>query len=123
MNIFRLLGDMLHVVAIELLLVRIWNTQSCAGISGKSQILLLLVSLTRYLDLVTNFVSLYNTFLKLLFIGTGTITVYLIYRKFWVSLAVLEIFIKSNIQFYLIFRPNMRPITTSSEWSSCSYPA
>ena len=97
MNIFRILGDLLHVVAIELLLVRIWNTQSSAGISGKSQILLLLVSLTRYLDLVTNFfspslllpphqdVSLYNTAMKILFKWTGFITVYLIYRKFRVS--------------------------------------
>ena len=88
MNIFRLFGDLLHILAIELLLLRIWNTQSCAGISGKSQVLLLTVSVTRYLDLLTNFVSLYNTAMKLLFIGTGALTVHLIYRKFRVSLTV-----------------------------------
>ena len=80
MNIFRLFGDLLHVLAIELLLLRIWNTQSCAGISGKSQILLLTVSVTRYLDLLTNFVSLYNTVMKIAFISTGALTVYLMVR-------------------------------------------
>ena len=85
MNIFRLFGDLIHVLAIELLLLRIWNTQSCAGISGKSQILLLTVSVTRYLDLLTNFVSLYNTVMKIAFISTGALTVYFIYRKFRVS--------------------------------------
>lgn len=37
------------------------------GVSGKSQILFSLVYITRYLDLFTNFVSLYNTFMKVCF--------------------------------------------------------
>lgn len=37
---------------------------SCAGISGKSQILFALVFTTRYLDLFTNFISIYNTVMK-----------------------------------------------------------
>mgnify|MGYP003342964140 CR=1 FL=1 len=64
MNIFRLLGDLSHLSAIILLLLKIWKTRSCAGISGKSQILFLVVFVTRYLDLVTNFVSVYNTVMK-----------------------------------------------------------
>lgn len=35
-----------------------------AGISGKSQILFALVFTTRYLDLFTNFISVYNTVMK-----------------------------------------------------------
>lgn len=34
------------------------------GISGKSQILFALVFTTRYLDLLTSFISLYNTTMK-----------------------------------------------------------
>lgn len=70
MNIFRLIGDMSHVAAIVILLLKIWKTRSVAGklgvfaslhsthdqslpgISGKSQILFASVFLTRYLDLL-----------------------------------------------------------------------
>lgn len=31
MNIFRLAGDMSHLLAIVILLVKIWKTRSCAG--------------------------------------------------------------------------------------------
>jgi hypothetical protein len=37
---------------------------SLTGISGKSQILFALVFTTRYLDLLTSFISLYNTTMK-----------------------------------------------------------
>ena len=82
MNIFRLLGDLSHLLAILLLLLKIWKTWSCAGISGKSQILFLVVFVTRYLDLVTNFVSIYNTSMKIFFISSAAATVYLMYFKF-----------------------------------------
>ena len=82
MNLFRLVGDLSHLLAIVLLLLKIWKTRSCAGISGKSQALFLIVFVTRYLDLVTNFVSLYNTVMKLFFIGSAAGTVYLMYFKF-----------------------------------------
>ena len=82
MNIFRLLGDVSHLVAIIILLLKIWKTRSCAGISGKSQILFLVVFVTRYLDLVTNFVSLYNTSMKIFFIASAAATVFLMFRKF-----------------------------------------
>lgn len=82
MNIFRLLGDLSHLLAIIILLLKIWKSRSCAGISGKSQFLFALVYTTRYLDLLTNFVSLYNTFMKVVFIGTSYGTLYLMYVKF-----------------------------------------
>ena len=95
MNIFRLLGDLAHLLAIEILLLKIWKSRSCTGkqvqnlwtkirvvpilthlscfflgFSGKSQFLLALVYTTRYLDLFTNFISLYNTFMKVQYIYT-----------------------------------------------------
>ncbi|KAJ7984773.1 hypothetical protein DPEC_G00358260 [Dallia pectoralis] len=82
MNIFRLTGDLSHLAAIIILLLKIWKTRSCAGISGKSQILFALVFTTRYLDLLTSFISLYNTGMKVIYIGCAYATVYLIYAKF-----------------------------------------
>ena len=82
MNLFRFVGDLSHLLAIVLLLLKIWKTRSCAGISGKSQALFLIVFVTRYLDLLTNFVSLYNTVMKVFFIGSAAGTVYLMYFKF-----------------------------------------
>lgn len=82
MNIFRLAGDLSHLLAIIILLLKIWKTRSCAGISGKSQILFAIVYLSRYLDLFTTFISVYNTFMKFVFIGSSLATLYLMYVKF-----------------------------------------
>lgn len=109
MNIFRLLGDLSHLLAIIILLLKIWKTRSCAGmwarhryagmfvyniwrcmwsfhvisgISGKSQILFSVVYTARYLDLLTTHISLYNTVMKMVFIGASFATVYLMYVKF-----------------------------------------
>ncbi|XP_029670730.1 ER lumen protein-retaining receptor [Formica exsecta] len=82
MNIFRLLGDLSHLLAIIILLLKIWKSRSCAGISGKSQILFSIVYTTRYLDLFTTFISAYNTFMKVIFIVASLATVFLMYIKF-----------------------------------------
>lgn len=82
MNIFRLAGDVSHLVAIIILFMKIWKSKSCAGISGKSQMLFALVFTTRYLDLVTSFISIYNTVMKVVFLVLAYATVYLIYVRF-----------------------------------------
>ena len=55
---------------------------SFLGVSGKSQIMFAMVFITRYLDLLTNFISLYNTTMKLVFISCSVATVYLMFAKF-----------------------------------------
>ncbi|CAD7085475.1 unnamed protein product [Hermetia illucens] len=82
MNIFRLAGDLSHLLAIIILLLKIWKTRSCAGISGKSQVLFAIVYLTRYLDLFTTYISLYNSIMKIVFIAASGATLYLMYVKF-----------------------------------------
>ncbi|XP_030751961.1 ER lumen protein-retaining receptor [Sitophilus oryzae] len=82
MNVFRLLGDLSHLIAVIILLQKIWHTRSCAGISGKSQVLFALVYTARYLDLVSTYVSLYNTFMKVIFLISSYATIYFIYMKF-----------------------------------------
>ncbi|KAI5087559.1 ER lumen protein-retaining receptor 3 [Silurus meridionalis] len=82
MNVFRLAGDVSHLLAIIILFMKIWRTKSCAGISGKSQVLFALVFTTRYLDLFTVFISPYNAIMKVVFLVLAYATVYLIYMRF-----------------------------------------
>lgn len=82
MNIFRITADALHFLAIVSLLLQIWKTKSSANISGKSQILYATVYLTRYVDLFTDFISVYNSVMKVLFIGGTYTIIYLIFSKF-----------------------------------------
>ena len=53
------------------------------GVSGKSQLLLLLVFAARYLDLFTNFISIYNTTLKVFYLASSALTLTLVYGVFW----------------------------------------
>ncbi|GBF89183.1 hypothetical protein Rsub_01900 [Raphidocelis subcapitata] len=66
----------MHLLSIVVLLLKITATNSCRGISLKTQELYLAVFVTRYLDLFTNFVSLYNTVMKMVFLGTSGAIVY-----------------------------------------------
>ena len=79
-NGFRLVGDLTHFMAIVVLMWKIWETQSCVGISARTQALYFVVFITRYLDLVTNFVSVYNTCLKVIFILGSLGTIGLIFK-------------------------------------------
>lgn len=71
MNIFRLAGDMTHLMSVLVLLLKIHTIKSCAGISLKTQELYALVFATRYLDIFTHYYSLYNTVMKLIFLGSS----------------------------------------------------
>ncbi|KAH9728797.1 ER lumen protein-retaining receptor B [Citrus sinensis] len=71
MNIFRLAGDMTHLASVLVLLLKIHTIKSCSGVSLKTQELYALVFATRYLDIFTDFVSLYNTVMKLIFLGSS----------------------------------------------------
>ncbi len=67
-NLFRIAGDLLHLASFVILLLKIFSTRSCKGISLKTQCLYVLVFVTRYLDLFWNFSSLYNSVMKVVFI-------------------------------------------------------
>lgn len=82
MNIFRLLGDFFHLASIFILIVKVYGgKKSCKGISLKTQFLYLLVFMTRYMDIFSNHVSLYNTVMKAIFIGSSGFIVYLMKFK------------------------------------------
>jgi len=82
MNIFRFLGDISHLASIIILINKIRKTKSCAGISFKSQALYAVVFVTRYLDLFWNYVSLYNTLMKIFFIASSVYVLYLMKFQF-----------------------------------------
>ncbi|KAK7839839.1 er lumen protein-retaining receptor a [Quercus suber] len=71
MNIFRFAGDMTHLISILVLLLKIYATKSCSGISRKTQELYALVFLARYVDIFTEFISVYNTIMKIVFIASS----------------------------------------------------
>jgi len=81
MNLWRLAGDMSHVVSIVILILRLRVSKSAVGISLKTQELFLLVFVTRYLDLFTTFYSLYNSFMKVAYITSTTFIIYMIRFK------------------------------------------
>ena|ERR1700738_1443838 len=88
MNIFRLFGDLSHLLSILILIYNMRLRRSSAGISFKSQSLYAAIFLTRYLgiqlvpcitnlDLLWSWVSFYNTCMKLFFIGSSLYIMYL----------------------------------------------
>lgn len=82
LNIFRLVGDLLHLASFIILLRKIRATRSCAGISMKTQEMYLLVFVTRYLDLFYNLhiyslLSVYNWVMKIIFIASTASILYL----------------------------------------------
>lgn len=81
MNIFRLSGDLMHLMSIFILLLKMYSLKNCKGVSLKTQFLYALVFVTRYLDLFYNFLSLYNSVMKLIFIATSILIVYLMKFK------------------------------------------
>ncbi|KAJ1980829.1 endoplasmic reticulum retention protein [Dimargaris cristalligena] len=82
MNIFRLVADLLHLASIFILLLKIQQTKSCAGVSLKTQALYFVVFVTRYLDLFTHFYSVYNSLMKLFFIASSAYIVYLMWKPY-----------------------------------------
>ena len=77
MNIFRLCGDMCRFYGTLLVLKRVAYNQNAMGISIKTQYLVLLLHLSRYLDIVLTFFSVYNFNMKLYFISSSLIIVYM----------------------------------------------
>jgi len=81
MNVYRLIADISHLLALVILVVKILITGSVSGLSGKTQVFYALVFTTRYLDMFTVFISYYNTIMKCAFLYFTYLTVWLIYYK------------------------------------------
>lgn len=82
LNIFRIGGDFAHLVSILVLIHSITLSHSTVGVSFKTQALYAVVFVTRYLDLLYSYVSLYNTIMKVFFIGSSIYILHLMHNKF-----------------------------------------
>ena len=81
-NAIQLVGDSLHLLSFVIIIYKIIRDRSCKGVSAKTFEIYLLVFCTRYLDLFMYFISLYNTIMKILFIGASVYILYLMrYNK------------------------------------------
>jgi ER lumen protein retaining receptor len=78
MNLFRLAGDMCHVLSIVVLLLRLRVSKNAIGVSIKTQELYLIVFITRYLDLFTTYYSYYNSMMKILYISATAYIIYMV---------------------------------------------
>jgi len=77
MNFFRIAGDVCHLLSFVVMFWKLRSSQSCAGISLKTQELYALVFIARYLDLFWNFLSAYNWVMKCIFIISSVSIVYI----------------------------------------------
>ena len=80
-NFLQLIGDTLHLISFGFIITKIIKDKSCKGVSAKTFELYLLVFCTRYLDLFMYYISFYNSFMKILFIGASTFILYLMHCK------------------------------------------
>lgn len=78
-NLFRLLGDIVHLLSVFIILHKILRNRTCAGLSLKSQFAYSLVFTFRYVPgLVTgHFTSVYLVAMKLFFLVSSWYIVYL----------------------------------------------
>lgn len=79
-NIFRYIGDYLHLFGVIALLLTIASRRSVAGISRSTQVLYFLVFITRYLDLFDHSQTFYLVFFKLTYIATSSIILLLFWQ-------------------------------------------
>lgn len=78
MDVFQLIGDFLHLVAILLLLLKILASINVVGLSYKTQEIFIVVFLTRYSDMVleNHWGSIYFNIMRFIFIGINAMTIY-----------------------------------------------
>lgn len=79
-NIFRYVGDYLHLFGIIVLLATIAKNKSVQGISRSTQLLYFLVFVTRYLDLFDHSQTTYLVFFKLTYITTSIVVLILFFQ-------------------------------------------
>jgi len=72
-NIFRYIGDYLHLFGVFVLLLILTKNRSCKGVSRSTQLLYFTVFVTRYLDLLDHSQTAYLVFFKLTYIITSVI--------------------------------------------------
>lgn len=88
MDIFQMIGDFLHLLAMLMLVLKILANKNVigtssfySGLSYKTQELFLVVFIARYIDLIFVWRSFYLFIMKVIFIGLTAYTMYLMRQK------------------------------------------
>lgn len=76
-NVFRYVGDALHLFGVFVLLATLARNRSCKGISRSTQLLYFYVFITRYLDLLDHSQTMYLVFFKITYIVTSAIILFI----------------------------------------------
>lgn len=76
MDIFQLIGDFLHLMAVVMLVLKILTNRNVLGLSYKTQEMFLVVFCLRYID-IFSWISLYVFSMKIMFISLTVYTIYL----------------------------------------------
>lgn len=94
MDVFQLIGDFLHLVAILLLLLKILASKNVVGLSYKTQEMFLIVFLTRYSDIILehHWGSLYFNIMRIIFIIVNSVTIYYMRFKRPFKLVLLDLY-------------------------------
>ena len=83
MDVFQLIGDFLHLIAVLMLLLKILANKNVIGISYKTQEIYMVVFITRYSDMLLehHWGSLYFNSMRFIFIGISAYTIYVMRFK------------------------------------------
>ncbi|KIK64400.1 hypothetical protein GYMLUDRAFT_220931 [Collybiopsis luxurians FD-317 M1] len=79
---FRYVADIARVMPVLTLVYKLHSLKTSKDVSFKTQVLYLIVFVTRYTDLFTRFISYYNTLLKIFYISSACYIVYLMRFKY-----------------------------------------
>ena len=75
-NVFRYLGDFIHLAGIFILLLTMFKNKSVAGLSFRTALIYAILFSSRYLDLFTHSQPLYLVFFKVTYLVTSYIALY-----------------------------------------------
>jgi ER lumen protein retaining receptor len=104
MTVIRLNGDIIHFIAVLIVLFKLFKSKSAEGFSGKTQLLYSIIFTSRYLDLLNGVNSPFFMFGKVFLLLTSYTIVFLLFYKykktyeknfdgFWVEILILPCFL------------------------------
>lgn len=77
----RTFADLMHLLSFVIILYKLITQRNCKGVSLKTQEIYLVVFCARYMDLFMYFINLYNTVMKIAFISSTILIIYLMRFK------------------------------------------
>jgi ER lumen protein retaining receptor len=77
----RTFADLMHLASFIIIIYHLFTSRNCKGVSLKTQEIYLIVFSCRYMDLFMYFINLYNTTMKLAFLVSTILIIYLMRLK------------------------------------------